>query len=97
MQDEGPAHAEPPPKRPASKTTLSLGDAWPGVRVGSGAFAMSNRPGEDEGGEVDLMGELEEAAERGGPGMEGGRPGLDMGDVVEAARQRVQQLLLLPR
>jgi hypothetical protein len=52
-------------------------------------------PREHEGGEVDLMRELEKALERGGPRVEGRRPGLHPRDVLEPAGDGVQQLRLL--
>ena len=51
-------------------------------------------PSECERGEVDFMRKLEEAAQCGGPWIEGCRPGNDMRDVFETACQRIQQLLL---
>src|SRR5438876_11871452 len=53
--------------------------------------------GEHERGEIDLLGELDEPVERGPPRIEGGRPGLDVGDVLEPARDRLEQFRLLAR
>src|SRR4029453_18959312 len=53
--------------------------------------------GEDERGEVDLTRELDEALDGRRAGIEGRRPGIDVRDVLEAARQRLEQLRLLAR
>jgi hypothetical protein len=85
-----------PPNRPASKTTLSRGAASPGTASGE----APRRPvvlGEDEGGEVDFVGQLDQPIERREARVEDGRPRVDVGDVPEAARQGRQELLLLPR
>ena len=43
------------------------------------------------------MRKLDQAPERGRPGIEGCRPGIDLRDVTETACQRLQQLFLLLR
>jgi len=43
------------------------------------------------------VGELDEPVERGTPWVERGQPGLDVGDVLESARYRLEQLGLLAR
>ena len=52
---------------------------------------------ENEGREVDLMRELEEPLQCGGPRIERSGPGFYPRDVFKTARQRLQQLLLLSR
>src|ERR687897_3076336 len=81
-----------PPNSPASNTTLSRGDAWPG-RIRRGPVVL----GEHERGEIDLLGELDEPVEGRPPRVEGGRPGLDVGDVLEPPRDRLEQFGLLAR
>src|SRR6185295_20169385 len=56
-------------------------------RIRRGPVVLS----EHERGEIDLLGELDEPVEGGSPGVEGGRPGLDVDDVLEAARDRLKQ------
>src|SRR5213079_122767 len=53
--------------------------------------------GEDERGEIDLLGELDEPVEGRPPRVEGGRPGLDVDDVLEPARDCLEQFRLLAR
>src|SRR5207247_123422 len=53
--------------------------------------------GEHERGEIDLLGELDEPVEGGPPRVERGRPGLDVGDVLEPARDPLEQFGLLAR
>src|SRR5205823_3387303 len=53
--------------------------------------------GEHERREIDLLGELDEPVEGGPPRVERGRPGLDLGDVLEPARDRLEQFGLLAR
>src|SRR4029453_13778410 len=53
--------------------------------------------GEHERGEIDLLGELAEPFEGGSPGVERGRPGLDVDDVLEPTRYRLEQFNLLAR
>jgi hypothetical protein len=43
------------------------------------------------------MRKLDEASKRGRPWIEGRRPGIDMADILESARQRLQQLRLFSR
>src|SRR5712664_3317321 len=96
MDDEGATH----PERSAEQAGLEDDIVSRRSLTGSGARRAARRPvvlGERERGEVDLMRELEEAFQRGGPGMEGRRPGIHVRDAVETARQRLQQLLLFSR
>jgi hypothetical protein len=53
--------------------------------------------GEHERRKIDLLGELDESVERGSPGVECGRPRLDVGDVLEPARDCLEQFGLLAR
>src|SRR5687767_5794070 len=43
------------------------------------------------------MRQLDQAVQRGGPGIEGCRPGIHVRHVLETARQRLEQLRLLAR
>src|SRR5205814_9236926 len=66
----------------------------------AGLGRIRRRPvvlGEDERGEIDLLGELDEPIEGGPPRVERGRPGLELGDVLEPARDRLGQFRLLAR
>ena len=86
-----------PPKRPASKTTLSRGEACPDSAA-AGRRTLDGRPvvlGEHERGEVHFVRQLDQALERRRPGVEGRRPGIDACDVLQASRQRLHQLRLL--
>ena len=61
-----------PPNSPASKTTLSRGEAWPGIAV-PGSPGVGGRPvvlGEDERREVHLVGELDQPVQGRDPGVE---------------------------
>ena len=60
-----------------------------------GLAAVQSSLSEHERGEVDFMRKLDEALQCGGPRIEGCRPGIDVRDVFETTRQRLQQLLLL--
>ena len=66
----------------------------------AGRGRIRHRPvvlGEHERGEVDLLRELDEPVEGGTSRVERRRPGLDVGDVLEPARDRLEQLGLLAR
>src|SRR5215208_2673260 len=52
---------------------------------------------EHERGEIDLLGELDEPVESGSPRVERRRPGLDLGDGLEPARDPLEQFGLLAR
>src|SRR5205823_5088886 len=52
---------------------------------------------EDERGKINLLGELDEPVKSGPPRVERGRPGFDVGDVLEPARDRLKQFGLLAR
>jgi hypothetical protein len=73
---------------------LSRGDAWPDWDA---SVAVQGVLGEHERGEIDLLRELDEPVEGGPPRVERGRPGLDVSDVLEPARDRLEQFGLLPR
>src|SRR4026207_273881 len=97
-----------PPNSPASNTTLSRGDAWPdwdASVVVQSSWAntkaakstswetSTSRPRGDRA----LGGGLEEPVESGPPRVERGRPGLDVGDVLEPLGDRLEQRGLLAR
>ena len=50
---------------------------------------------EDEDREVDFVGQLDEAVEGGDARIEHGRPGVDVGDVLQPSRECRQELCLL--
>jgi hypothetical protein len=71
---------------------LSRGDAWPdwdASVVVQSSWANTNA--------ANLLGELDEPVEGGPPRVERGRPGLDVDDVLEPARDRLEQIRLLAR
>ena len=82
-----------PPNSPASNTTLSRGRLAGLGRIRRGPVVL----GEHERGEIDLLGELDEPVEGGPPRVERGHPGLDIGDVLQPARDRLDQFGLLAR
>ena len=99
MEDEGPAHAKDAAEQARFEDDVVSRRILTGFR-GRGGGRAGGRPvvpGEHERGEVDFMRKLDEAVQRGGPGIEGCRPGIDVRDVLETARQRLQQLRLLSR
>ena len=99
MEDEGSAHAEDSAEKAGLEDDIVSRRSLTGSR-GGGCGRAVGRPvvlSEHERGEVDFMRKLEEAFQRGGPRIEGCRPGFDVRDVFETARQRLQQLLLLSR
>ena len=66
----------------------------------AGLERIRGRPvvlGEHERSEVDLLGKLDEALEGRAPRVEGGHPRLDVGNLLEAARNRLEQFGLLAR
>ena len=66
----------------------------------AGLGGIRRRPvvlGEHERGEIDFLGELDEPVERRPARVERGRPGLDVGDILEPARNRFEQFGLLTR
>jgi hypothetical protein len=97
VEDEGSAHPEHAAEEPRLEDDVvprrGLAGVWGGVRGGVDGCPIVLR--EHECGEVDLVRELDEPLERRRPRIEGGRPGIDVRDVVEAARQRLDQLGLL--
>src|SRR5207247_855574 len=99
MEDEGPAHSQGAAEKTGFEDHVVSRRSLAGSR-GSGCGWALGRPvvlSEHEGGEIDLMRELEEALQGGGPGIERSRPGFNVRDVCETAGQRLQQLLLLSR
>jgi hypothetical protein len=96
MQDEDPAHPERSTEKPGLEDDIVSRRSLPRfARRGCGVSV--GRPvvlGEYESGEIDFAGQLEKSIQRGGPGIELCRPGMDVRAVFQAARQRVQQLLL---
>jgi hypothetical protein len=97
MEDEGPPHPQGSTEEPGLEDDVvswrSLARPFDRGRRRTGGRPVV--PREHERGEVDFVGQLEEAFEGRGPGIEGCRPGLDARDVLETSRQRLQQLLLL--
>ena len=96
MEDEGPAHSEGSAEKAGFEDDVvsrrSLTGPWR-----RRCLRAVGRPvvlGEHQGREVDFMGELEEAFQRGCPRMEGCRPGFYVRDVFEPACQCLEQLLL---
>ena len=75
--------------------TLSRGDAWPARSDASrrGPVVL----GEHERGESTSRVSSTSRSRVDRPGIERGRPGLDVGDVLEPARERLEQLGLLAR
>ena len=97
MEDEGSAHSEGSTEQTGFEDHVISRRSLAGSR-GIGCRWAVGRPvvlSEHECGEVDFMRKLEEAFQRGGPGIEGCRPGFYVRDVFETARQCLQQLLLL--
>jgi hypothetical protein len=83
----------PDPERAAEQTGLEH-DVVPWRRLAR-LGDVGRRPvvqGEHERGEVDLLGELDEAVECVSPRVERGRPELDVGDVGEATSDRSEKL-----
>ena len=82
-----------PPNSPASKPRCRAATPGRTRTLRRGPVVL----GEDERGEIDLLGELDEPVEGGPPRVERRRPGLDVGDVLEPARDRLEQFRLLAR
>ena len=94
VEDEGAPHAERAAEQPGLEHHVVT------RRRLAGLGRIRRRPvvlGEHERGEIDLLGELDEPIERGPPRVERGRPGLDVDDVLEPARDRLEQFGLLAR
>jgi hypothetical protein len=97
MEDEGSAHSEGSTEEAGFEDDIVSRRSLTGPR-GRGCGRAGGRPvvpSERKRGEVDFMRKLEEAAQSGGPGIEGRRPGFYVRDVFETACQRLQELLLL--
>ena len=97
MEDEGSAHSEDSAEKAGFEDDIVSRRSLTGLgrRDAGGLCARPVVLSEHERGEVDFVRKLEEALQRGGPGIEGCRPGLHVRDVFETACQRLQQLLLL--
>src|SRR5688572_2130817 len=96
MEDEGSAHSKGSTEKAGFEDDVVSRRSLAGFR-GRRCGRTVGRPvvpSERERGEVDLMRELEEALQRGGPRIERGRPGFDVRDAFETACQRLHQLLL---
>jgi len=97
VQNENSAHSEDS----AEKARLEDDIISRGCLTGRGRRRFGRgvrRPvvlSEHECREIDFARQIEEAFQRGGPGIEGCRPGFDVRDVFKAARQCLQQLRLL--
>ena len=100
VQDEGSAHSEDCRRKGRLRRRHCLAE-MPDRAVGSGCAAgcwSSSRPERTRTPRSRLhASSSSEAFQCGGPGIEGRRPGFDVRDVFETARQRLQQLLLLSR
>jgi hypothetical protein len=94
VEDERAPDAERAPEQPGLEHHVVARRRLAGLgRIRRGPVVL----GEHERGEIDLLGELDEPVEGGPPRVERGRPGLDVGDVLEAARDRLEQFGLLAR
>ena len=94
MEDERAPHAERAAEQPGLEHHVVARRRLAGLgRIGRRPVVL----GENERGEIDLLGELDEAVEGGPPRVERGRPGLDVDDVLEPARDRLKQFGLLAR
>src|SRR5947208_10449719 len=94
VEDEGAPDAERAAEQPGLEDHVV---AW-GRLAGLGGIRRGPVVlGGHERGEIDLLGDLDEPVEGRPPGVEGGRPGLDVDDVLEPARDRLEQFRLLSR
>src|SRR5262245_41413861 len=97
VDDESSSHPEDAAEEPGLEDDVVPGGGLSGIggwvrgRVDGGPIVLS----EQESGEVDFMRELDEALQRRRPGIERGRPGIDVRDILEAPRQRLHQFRLL--
>ena len=97
VQDEGSAHPEDSAEQAGLEDDIISRRCLTGRRRRLCSRGV-RRPvvlSEHERREVDFARQLEEAFQRGGPGIERCRPGFHVRDVFEAARQCLQQLRLL--
>ena len=97
MEDEGPAHAEDSTEKAGFEDDIVPRRSLTGSRRSRWQRAVG-RPvvlSEHECGEVDFTGQLEQAFQCRGSGIEGCRPRLYVRHVFETTCQRLQQLLLL--
>src|SRR5262245_66015953 len=90
MEYEGSVHFEGSAEKAGFKHDIVSRRRLTGFRFRRCAWARGRPviPREHERGEIDFMRKLDEARERGGPRSEGRRPGIDMADILKAARQR---------
>ena len=84
-----------PPNKPASKTTLSRGEACPAAASGDAPFVVQSSWAKTNAAKSTSLGELDEPVEGRHTRVEHRRPRLDLGDVLEPPRERLEQLLLL--
>src|SRR5262249_23466091 len=96
MDDEGPAHSQDSTEKAGFEHHIVAGRSLrrSGARRCGGVGGRPVVASERERSEIDLMRELDEALERGGPRFETYRPGIDMRDAFQTGCQRLQQLLL---
>ena len=99
MEDEASAHAEHAAEQAGFEDDIVSRRGLTGLRFGGSGRADGGPVvlREHEGGKVDLAGKLDEAFQRGDPGIEARHPGFDIGDLFETACQHLQQLRLLSR
>ena len=98
MDDEGSAHSQGSTEKAGFEDDVVSRGSLAGSRA-RGRRRAGARPVvlcKHERGKIDFMRELYEALKRGGPRMEGCRPGIYVRDAFQTARQRLQQLLLFP-
>src|SRR2546423_8592861 len=93
VEDERAAQAERAAEQPGLKHDVVARRRLAGLGIRRGPVVL----GEHKRREIDLLGELDQSVEGGPPRVERGRPGLDVGDVLEPARDRLEQFRLLAR
>jgi hypothetical protein len=99
MKDEGSAHSGDSTEKAGFEDDIISRRSLTGLRQRRCQWVV-RRPAvlsEHKCREVDFMSKLEETFQRGGPGIEGCRPGFYARDVFETSRQGLEQLLLLSR
>jgi hypothetical protein len=87
MDDEGSAHSQDSTEKAGLEHHIVAGRSLPGSRARrcGGAGGRPVVASERERSEIDLMRELDEALERGGPRLEGCRPGIYVRDAFQTA------------
>src|SRR4051794_4389162 len=96
MKDENSVHSEDATEKAGFEDDVVSRRSL--ARCRGSSSGMAGGPvirSEHERREVDLMRELEEPLQCGGPGIERSGPRFYPRDIFETARQRLQQLLLL--